>query len=737
MAMGLEYYPPSAKETPRGLTSPSGLYRLYSVAVLASLFAFLVFYLALVAGAGCVVYWSVTYPLAAVNKGTIILKLGAIGISGMLFLFLLKGLFKKHDVDETDYVEIQEADQPELYAFIRRLCREVRAPFPYRIYLAPDVNAAVFFDSSLINLVLPVRKNLLIGLGLVNVASLSEFKATLAHEFGHFAQSGMAVGNYVHIANRVIGDLVFGRDSWDEHLEDWREADFRIAIFAWLLTGIVWALRQLLAGAFLLINLLRLALMRQMEYHADQVAVSVSGSDALAHLLAKLPFAGEALHQATSDLRMAANNGRFSRDLYFHQLRAAEKLRRERRDPTIGLAPPLPAEGGAKVQVIPPTNVRPSGLWDTHPATFERERNVKRRYVAAPLDDRPSWLLFRDPDSLRTALTIEFYQEALWLPEGTALTDPAEVQALIDGSQQKATELDERYGGLYDDRPLEPGDVDALARTVEAQPLDARRLAATYERVYGGKLKEWVQAHRKRGEDRDFLGGMLPQGGKARVKEFEYRGVKRRVSEVEGLLRAVTAELKEDAEFLASLDRDVFAAHYQLARQLGSGQEQELLFRYRFHLALQELIKQTAAQLVTLHGIYQFLSTRNRVSEEQMRELVSALRGARAALQQVIDGVGALTAPPLASFEAQGALLQFVRPAALVSEHYSETQMPSVEWFKDLARQLGEVRDRLARVHGESQAGILTVQEQIAGGWRAAMASRTAAPPADGVAPRA
>ncbi|MGV3724506.1 MAG: hypothetical protein ACO1SX_26730, partial [Actinomycetota bacterium] len=277
-----------------------------------------------------------------------------------------------------------------------------------------------------------------------------------------------------------------------------------------------------------------------------------------------------------------------------------------------------------------------------------------------------------------------------------------------------------------------PGNVDALAQSVQMQSLDMRRLASTYERVYVGKLKEWVQAHRKRGEDRDFLRDMLPQSGRARVKEFEYRGAKRRVTEVEGLLRAVTAELQEDSEFLAALDRDVFAAHYQMAGQLGAGLEQELLARYRFHLALQELIKRAAEQLMVMHGIYQFLSSRTRVSEEEMREIVTAMRAARAVLQQVIDGVAALSAPRLESFHAHQPLLQYVRPAALVSEHFSDTQMPSGEWFKDLARQIGEVRDRLARIHGESQAGILSLQEQIAGSWRAAVAARSArqTPPA-------
>jgi Zn-dependent protease with chaperone function len=35
---------------------------------------------------------------------------------------------------------------------------------------------------------LPIKKNLQIGLGLVNSLNVSEFKAVMAHEFGHFTQ---------------------------------------------------------------------------------------------------------------------------------------------------------------------------------------------------------------------------------------------------------------------------------------------------------------------------------------------------------------------------------------------------------------------------------------------------------------------------------------------------------------------------------------------------------------------
>ena len=81
------------------------------------------------------------------------------------------------------------------------------------------------------------------------------------------------------MANHIIYDLVYRRDVFDELLAKARRTNIRIAVFAWLLYGILWILRKILQGAFKLINFFQSALSRQMEFHADLVAVSITGSD--------------------------------------------------------------------------------------------------------------------------------------------------------------------------------------------------------------------------------------------------------------------------------------------------------------------------------------------------------------------------------------------------------------------------------------------------------------------------
>src|SRR5207248_7142342 len=135
------------------------------------------------------------------------MKVGGPLAAGLFCLFLVKGLFKGHAVERSNHVPLEEEDHPELFAFVRRVYQDVGAPAPRRVVVSPEVNAALVYDTSLFNLVVPPQKELLVGLGLVNVVNLAEFKAVLAHEFGHFSQRSVGLGSYLYVANQVMHDV--------------------------------------------------------------------------------------------------------------------------------------------------------------------------------------------------------------------------------------------------------------------------------------------------------------------------------------------------------------------------------------------------------------------------------------------------------------------------------------------------------------------------------------------------
>jgi len=714
MSSTFDLYPPAPQGIPANLTASTRRYCVQVVLVLLSLLLFVLLYLALVAAAGYFVWWSFTYSMGEPGRGNVVLKIGAIAVSVMLFLFLLKGLFKRQKMDTSFYVRVREEEQPELFQFIRALCRETRAPFPKRIYVSPEVNAAVFYDSSLLSLILPVRKNLLIGLGLVNVLTLDEFKAVLAHEFGHFSQSSMKLGSYVYTANGIITDMVYGRDSWDRLLTQWQQQDIRVAVFGWALGGVVWGLRQVLAGIFRVINLGNLALSRQMEFNADLVAVSVSGSDALIHALAKLDFAGQALGQAVQDLQAASDHQLYSRDVFHHQSRAAGYLRSFRKDPRLGVVPDLPDDPASRNQIFQPGDSGIPSMWASHPTNFEREENAKRHYVRSLLDGRSPWLLFRDAAGVREAVTRRVYRS--WMPpdKELGLSSAEQVQAFIDDEHAETT-YDPKYHGLYEGRYLEPGDVGELARASSSYPED--QLARRHADLYGGELEAWMKEYRERLAEFDRLCAL--RGGKVLTgKDLMFRGQPIQPRDLERLWQMVDQELGEDRQKCAKLDRQVFLVHYAMARLLGGGRDLELLSRYRFHLGAQDFLRKLSIERANAEAVVQYLVSRSQLSEQEMRDAIAGLNAAHAVLDNGLREADSLMLPRLKNMETGQPLGDFLLEDRLVSPLDPSANSIAGDWIGAFFRQVALVLDRLRRIYFKSMGGILALQEQIAKAWQ-------------------
>ena len=401
-----DLYPESPKNVPEGLTAAKSSYRRQAGLAFLGLLVFMVIYLMVTASFGYVTYKNAMALAASgdFNFGQILVVFCA----GLLTLFMVKSLFAIRKMGTPDGIEVSPEDQPQLYAYLHKLADEVGAPRPHRVFLTAEVNAAVFYDLSLINLIIPSKKNLIVGLGLVNVLSLSEFKAVLAHEFGHFSQNTMMVGRWVYIAQQIISHLVSVRDWLDNVVQFISRIDIRIAWIGWILKLVLWSLRSLMEVLFRIVIIAERALSREMEFNADLVAVSVTGSDELVNALYKLQAADQAWRTAMSVAGQAASNKKIITDLFEAQTQSIGEMRRIYADPDYGTPPAASGEASAH-RVFEEQTALPPQMWSTHPPSQDREVNAKALYVPGVKDERSAWMVFKNPEHLRQQLSRGIY----------------------------------------------------------------------------------------------------------------------------------------------------------------------------------------------------------------------------------------------------------------------------------------------------------------------------------------
>ena len=582
---------PAPAEVPRDLAAPSPGYRRRVALAFLALLSFIAVYAALT---GWFLWSACRIAIGGFSEGgqdTAVFLL-ALPLA-FLALFMLKALFFRSRSSTARTLEIDAATEPRLFSFLHRIADQAGAPRPHRVFLSGRVNAGVFYDISILNLIFPSKKNLDIGLGLVNVLTLGEVRAVLAHEFGHFAQGAMAVGRWVFVAQRVAAHIVHKRDGLDRFLHGLSVMDLRIAWLGWIMRLVVWALRAVLDTVFSLVVRAQRALDHEMERQADLVAVTLTGSDALVNALHKLGAADVAWDRTLGIAAGKQAKGELVDDLFAMQTRVLEHDRRVLADESYGVAPPLPAEGRARHRLFDERIASPPRMWSSHPSNREREDNIKRTYVPCGFDERSAWVLFGDEDATRTRAT-EATLAALPKPgvETRRLTREESLRA-VDDSFDRAF-LDPRYRGVYLGRSAVRG-----ARTPAELYLPPDRAGAlSLDQLYPEALRSALEKWKSRESDFHALQGLQRGFLQSNGADIKFRGEVLRRRELGATLEAVRAECAAARAALVEHDRQHRTAHLAAAERIGQGWPEYLrslgtLLHYADH---------TAADLRDLRG---------------------------------------------------------------------------------------------------------------------------------------
>lgn len=617
--MNESIYPLSPQNINARLTKLPFTYHLKAGTAVLSVLLFFALYIGLVIGSLFLLYFTLIYEIEVINKWTILLKIGSIAAAGMLFAFTLKFIFKIKNPPITNRIKLSKKDYPELWDFVYKICKETGAPKPKNIYADPDVNAYVAYSNMWLSLFLPVRKELTIGMGLVSCLNLSEFKAVISHEFGHFSQKSMTIGSYIITANTIIHDMIFSRDKWDELLEKWQSLDFRLSFAAYLLMPIIFLIRQLLNLFYQLLNVMHSLLSKEMEFNADKVAVSTSGSEAIVSGLWKLDSGNEAWNKTLGNAYLASQKQMFIKNLYTHNMnRISEKsevIKKQIQE--------LPDdERGGKLFFTRSENSKVS-MYASHPANDQREASAKKPYVFCEQDDRSPWILFSNKEKLQEEMSGLIYK-LYWNKKPEAYTEEAVFEDFIK-EELKGENLQEEYFNTFEKRYVSiPKDEVLKDKSNSFSENTELNLS-----VLKSQLKELMQPI----EEIEALMKRLEKiaQGTSKEKAVKFGGV---MYNKKNLQRGYDLMMKKRDQIFnekfTEWDSDFFSFHYGLARVQDRGKE--LLKLYHQHQLIVGFYRKVVSVKVTIMDDLFALQNREGVTDshiisfqQRIKELVRSL----------------------------------------------------------------------------------------------------------------
>ncbi len=211
---------PPQRSPDRGVTDPSRLRPTAasgtSVAwraglALALLLGYFVLVVAVVGGLG----YLTVQAFASGGSGVVSTKLAI--LTGVVALAIGRAVFAvehRGDDEPEDGLLVSRHEQPELWALVDEVSRELGVAAPDDLRLVDDVNAFVHQDTRLLGLVGGAR-HMGIGVALLQVLTVDQLRAVVAHELGHYAGGDTRLSALVYRASATIQRTVahLGPDS--------------------------------------------------------------------------------------------------------------------------------------------------------------------------------------------------------------------------------------------------------------------------------------------------------------------------------------------------------------------------------------------------------------------------------------------------------------------------------------------------------------------------------------------
>ena len=529
---------------------------------------------------------------------TLVLGLGLASLGILVLIFLLKFIFASNKTDRSGLIEISRDEQPELFQMIEEIVQEVKTDFPKKVYLDANVNAAVFYDSSFWSMFFPIKKNLLIGLGLVNTVSREELRAILAHEFGHFSQKSMKVGTYVYNLNKVVYNMLHDNASYERMITRWADVSGFFALFVLIAVKINQGIQWILIKLYDIVNISYFGLSREMEFHADEIAASVTGYSPLKTSLLRMPFADHSLNEAIGLYQRKIGDQLKSENLYTDQYEVIHFLAGENNYPVSNGLPDISIEEQSRFDK---SKLVIEDQWASHPSTEDRIKRLEKTGFEAPqVQDEPANNLFRNIQKYQQQFTEQIFDTIK--PEREV--QPIPTSEFIEKYKHEflTDSFPKIYRGYYNNKHPLSFDLDGDCSQFDATEFSDLYSDEKIDLVYSG-----FALHN------DIETIKMITDKNARIKTFDYDGIKYKKKDAPRLIEQLSSELHKTNEKIRENDFKIYCWFRQKeVEQKSEGQLKQL---YSDFFEFDKDYMEKYNLYIKMHDALQFINYNHSIKE--------------------------------------------------------------------------------------------------------------------------
>jgi len=518
---------------------------------------------------------------------TILIAGAMIGMGGIVFVFLIKFLFSASK-DNYEKIRVTKEKEPALFQLIEETYQQVGAPAPKHVFLTTDVNAFVSYDSSFWSMFLPVKKNLTIGLGLINSTTVSELKSILAHEFGHFSQRSMKVGSYTNQAQKMLYDMLYNNEKFFKNISGFAGVHAVFYLFVMIAVYFIRGIQWILARLFDFLFSKHLSLSRQMEFNADAIAAHVVGSRVSAESLLRLSLSEMAFTKPLNFF-YAHNKTYYTDNLYADQTVLMDFYAEEYSHKLVNQLPLVTLEESEKYNL---SKLEIEDKWSSHPSIKDRVQAIEKENIpSVDINNNLARTLLNNFDSYAEALTNKLY--SINGMDKKAEKINAEGFLELFRKEHQNYSFPKIFNGYYTNHNPIDINIDNITENITSieELYSDKKVALVYEKIALEK-------------DINTLKSIVDKSIK--VKLFDYDGQKYERKEAKNFIPRLEGRLKEISDSIKGNDQAIYQHFYNKA--IRENNQEQYLHSYKDLLIAEQEFEQYVKSLNEFLPFIHFMS---------------------------------------------------------------------------------------------------------------------------------
>lgn len=544
----------------------SSAYQSKLVSAIVSISVFFLIYLILILVSFLMIfllgYGAIKILSVSVNYFTVLGAAGLLSVGIFVFIFLVKFIFRKNHYSTRHLLEVNRSHQPELFAIIDEIVAETKVKAPQKVFLSPDVNASVSYNSIFWSMFLPVKKNLTVGVGLINTTSVGELRTILAHEFGHFSQKSMKVGGYVNQAEKIIFETVYNNKDYENFIMEFSGGNAIFKIFGLISVSFINAFQSVLKSMsnFLFKN--HASLQREMEYHADAISTYITNPGEQASSLLRLELSDIAFNHSFN-FYVESNQKYLPKDLYKNQFSLMKILSERNNHPYVNGLPRIDAEDLTRYNK---SRIEIEDQWTSHPDIIKRIERIKTnetRNTAA--DHRYAKEIISGFDKICEIMTSKYLTLRTVKNVGEVIEDETFIRLYLDHNIYQS--FSSNFNGYYERHNPVIENIESFISDIPAHQnedlFSDRKVSLVYEKsgIEGDiQILHYLASHPKE------------------IKTFRFDGTLYKAKDAAGFIPQLENELARVKEELLENDKAIFQHYYHISNE---SLKKDLLNKYK------------------------------------------------------------------------------------------------------------------------------------------------------------